>query len=154
MTNEKELVSLVLNEETGLLILKMNNQPDVNVPPKCILSIQQHRASGKGNLTVEVSVVSSAVPVGNSKRETSLLHICAGSSVPHHRHAGDEITVVLQGSFSDQDDNYGVGDFIVRTPGERHRPVASQDEDCLCLTTLDRPIVMTNLLFRLLQPLL
>lgn len=96
----------------------------------------------------------SRLPVGSGTRETSLLHIRAGGSVPHHRHAGDEITVVLQGSFSDQDDNYGVGDFIVRTPGERHRPVASQDEDCLCLTTLDRPIVMTNPFFRLLQPLL
>lgn len=67
MTNEKELVRLALNEETGLLILKMSNQPDVNVPPNCTLSIQQHRVSGKGNLIVEVSVVSSAVPVGRSK---------------------------------------------------------------------------------------
>lgn len=95
----------------------------------------------------------SRLKVGSATRETSLLHIRAGSSVPHHRHAGDEITVVLQGSFSDQDDKYGVGDFVVRTPGEQHRPVASQDEDCLCLTALDRPIVMSNLFYRLLAPL-
>lgn len=95
----------------------------------------------------------SRLPVGNTHRETSLLHIRAGGSVPHHRHSGDEITVVLRGSFSDQDDKYGVGDFIVRTTGEKHSPVASQDEDCLCLATLERPIVMSNLLFRLLAPL-
>lgn len=95
----------------------------------------------------------SRLDTGDRSRETSLLHIRAGGNVPHHRHAGDEITVVIKGSFSDQDDKYGVGDFIVRTDGEQHRPVASQDEDCLCLSTLDKPIVMSNLFYRLLAPL-
>ncbi len=88
------------------------------------------------------------------KRETKLLHMKAGGSLPHHRHRADEITVVIKGSFSDQDDKYMAGDFIVRTAGEQHRPVASQDEDCLCLSTLDAPIVMSNWFYRLLQPLL
>lgn len=91
----------------------------------------------------------------NSKhdpREASLLHIRAGGSVPHHQHRGDEITVVLQGSFSDQEDRYHVGDFVVRSAGERHRPVASQDEDCLCLATLDAPIRMSNPLLRMVMP--
>lgn len=93
-----------------------------------------------------------ALKLGDRQRETTLLHIRAGGSVPHHRHGGDEITVVLQGSFSDHEDKYGVGDFIVRTEGEAHRPVASQDGDCLCLATLDAPIRMSNWLLRLLQP--
>lgn len=91
--------------------------------------------------------------LGDRQRETSLLHIKAGGSVPRHRHRGDEITVVLQGSFSDHEDKYNTGDFIVRTQGEIHRPVASQDEDCLCLSTLDAPIQMSNWLLRLLMPL-
>ena len=62
---------------------------------------------------------------------------------------GDEITVILRGSFSDREDKYAVGDFIVRTRRETHRPVASQDQDCLCLTTLDEPIEMSNWLLRL-----
>lgn len=90
--------------------------------------------------------------LGDQKRETSLFFIGAGGSAPHHRHLGDEITVVLKGSFSDQDDKYNPGDFIVRTPGEAHQPVASQDEDCLCLSTLDAPIQMSNWLLRLLMP--
>ncbi len=88
------------------------------------------------------------------KRETTLFHIMAGCSVPHHRHRGDEITVVIKGSFSDHDDKYNTGDFIVRTAGEKHRPVASQDGDCLCLSTLDAPIVMSSWFYRVLQPLL
>lgn len=90
--------------------------------------------------------------LGDKQRETSLFYIAAGGSVPHHRHLGDEITVVLKGSFSDQEDKYNVGDFIVRTPGEAHKPVASQDADCLCLSTLDAPIQMSNWLLRLLMP--
>jgi putative transcriptional regulator len=40
----------------------------------------------------------------------------------------------------------------VRTQGEAHRPVASQNEDCLCLSTLDAPIQMSSWLLRLLMP--
>ena len=88
----------------------------------------------------------------SSEQETALFHIRAGGSIPHHRHKGDEITVILKGSFSDLDDQYHVGDFIVRTKGEKHAPVASQDEDCLCLSTLDAPIQMSNWFLRLLMP--
>jgi len=94
----------------------------------------------------------SPLNLGDPGRETTLLQIRAGGNVPHHKHAGDEITVILKGSFSDNEDKYAVGDFIVRTAGEAHRPVASQDQDCLCLATLDAPIVMTNWLYRLLMP--
>jgi putative transcriptional regulator len=94
-----------------------------------------------------------ALKLGDTQRETTLFHIRAGGAVPHHRHRGDEITVVLEGSFSDHEDKYGVGDFIVRTQGEEHRPVASQDQDCLCLSTLDAPIRMSNWLLRLMLPL-
>lgn len=93
-----------------------------------------------------------ALKLGDARRETTLFHIKAGGAVPHHRHGGDEITVVLKGSFSDHEDRYGVGDFIVRTQGEAHRPVASQNEDCLCLSTLDAPIQMSSWLLRLLMP--
>ena len=95
----------------------------------------------------------SDINMGDENRETSLLHIKAGGNVPKHHHRGDEITVILKGSFSDQEDHYHVGDYIVRTSGEMHTPVASQDEDCLCLATLDAPIVMNNWFYRLLAPL-
>lgn len=94
------------------------------------------------------------LPSGDERHFTQLLHIRAGGKVPQHRHTGQEITVVLKGSFSDREDHYHRGDFIVRGSGEKHRPVASQHEDCLCLATLDAPITMTNWLFRLLQPLM
>lgn len=147
------------DQDFARLLAKLPDSPAAKEsPPPTLLPRPLHKLA-RGDIEslrwrrIGRSFRYSRLKVGDMRRETSLLHIRAGGSVPHHRHAGDEITVVLQGSFSDQDDKYGVGDFIVRTPGEKHRPVASQDEDCLCLTTLDRPIVMTNLFFRLLQPL-
>ena len=94
----------------------------------------------------------SDIPLGDQNRETTLFHIKAGGNVPKHHHRGDEITVVLKGSFSDQEDHYHVGDYIVRTSGESHTPVASQDEDCLCLASLDAPIVINNWFYRVLAP--
>ena len=95
----------------------------------------------------------SDIDMGDSQRETSLLHIKASGNIPTHHHSGDEITVILKGSFSDQEDQYQVGDYIVRTSGETHTPVASQNESCLCLATLDAPIVMKNWFYRILAPL-
>jgi len=94
----------------------------------------------------------SNIRTADTRHESSLLEIKAGGKIPKHHHGGDEITVVLKGSFSDQEDHYHAGDYIVRTRGETHTPVASQDEDCLCLTTLDSPIVMNNWTYRLLMP--
>lgn len=94
------------------------------------------------------------IPVQDDKRQTSLMYIKAGGKLPKHHHKGDEITVVLKGSFSDQEGRYHVGDYIVRSSGDTHTPVASQDEDCLCLATLDAPIIMNNWLYRLLVPLI
>lgn len=85
------------------------------------------------------------------QRLTTLLRISAGGSIPHHRHTADEITVVIHGSFSDDQDHYRPGDFLLRTSDERHRPTASADGECLCLITLDAPVVMSNWFYRLLQ---
>jgi len=90
-----------------------------------------------------------ALKLGDPLRETSMFFIKAGGSVPEHQHRGDEITVILKGSFSDMEGKYSVGDFVVRTQGESHRPVASQDQDCLCLATLDAPIRMNSWLLRI-----
>ena len=90
----------------------------------------------------------------DKQRETSLFFINAGGKIPRHDHGGDELTVVLKGSFSDQEACYRVGDFIVRSKGEKHTPVAAQDEDCLCLSTLEAPIKMTNWFYKLAVPFL
>ncbi len=91
---------------------------------------------------------------GSDKHEVALHHIRAGGKVARHDHGGNELTVVLKGSFSDQLGQYEAGDFILRDKGEPHSPNAAEHEDCLCLTVVDAPVRFTHPLLRLLNPLL
>jgi len=91
--------------------------------------------------------------VSDESRDTAIYDIRAGGRMPEHEHRGDEITVLLQGSFSDADGSYSRGDFVVRHAGETHQPTATMDKDCLCLVCLERPVRPRGLLYRLLEPL-
>ena len=70
--------------------------------------------------------------------------IKGGGRAPEHNHRGDEITLALTGSFSDEDGIYHPGDFIVRKAGEIHRPFAAQHRECICLSVLEAPIQLTG----------
>ena len=83
--------------------------------------------------------------VGEDKYELALHRINAGGKAPSHDHTGQEITVVLKGSFSDEDGVYQPGDFIVRHPGDKHRPFAARNEECICLSVLEAPIRLTGI---------
>lgn len=91
--------------------------------------------------------------VADAERETAIYDIRAGGKMPEHEHRGEEITVLLQGSFSDADGSYIRGDFVVRHAGEAHQPTATQDMDCICLVCLERPVRPRSLLYRMLEPL-
>lgn len=85
------------------------------------------------------------VSVGEDRYELALHRIRAGGKAPEHNHSGQEITVVLTGTFSDEDGIYQAGDFIVRETGDVHRPMASQNEECICLSVLAAPIKLTGI---------
>ena len=75
-----------------------------------------------------------------------------GLVMPMHDHGGTEMTLVLQGGFSDADGVYDVGDFIERLPGQVHSPSIDQTEGCLSLITHTEPIRPKTLLGLLLKP--
>jgi len=83
-----------------------------------------------------------------------LLHIPAGVSVPDHGHRGTELTLVLQGAFSDKTDRFDKGDIEVATQDLNHQPIAEMGEDCICLAATDAPLRFNSLIPRLLQPFL
>ncbi|HMW73459.1 MAG TPA: ChrR family anti-sigma-E factor, partial [Cellvibrionaceae bacterium] len=91
---------------------------------------------------------------GQNKYEVALQSIKSGGQVSRHDHRGLEYTVVLQGSFSDAEGIYCTGDFVLRQPGQAHKPTASQNEDCLCLTAVEQPVRLTHWLGRMLNPFL
>lgn len=94
----------------------------------------------------------SRLVVGENRYELALHKIKAGGKAPDHGHNGLEITVVLQGSFSDEDGVYHEGDFLVRQPGDVHRPTASQNDSCICLSVSEAPIKLVGPIKRLLNP--
>ncbi|MBT3425753.1 MAG: transcriptional regulator [Gammaproteobacteria bacterium] len=91
------------------------------------------------------SVKVAPISVGETVHELALHKIKVGGKVPEHNHLGKEITVVLKGSFSDEDGVYQRGDFMVREAGEIHQPIAATHEECICLSVLAAPFKLTGL---------
>lgn len=65
---------------------------------------------------------------------TRLIRMKGGVSVPQHTHGGIELTIVLEGGFSDEFGAFQPGDVAVGDASIEHRPV-SDPEGCLCLAT-------------------
>ena len=89
---------------------------------------------------------------GQNEFEVALHKICAGGKTPKHDHHGLEYTVVLKGSFSDENAVYREGDFLVREPGDVHQPMGAQNGECICLSALSAPIKLTNPFGFLMKP--
>lgn len=81
-----------------------------------------------------------------------LLYIPAGQSVPDHGHRGTELTLVLQGAFSDTSDRFAKGDVEVATEDLEHQPKAEAGSDCICLAATDAALRFSGFLPRMLQP--
>lgn len=82
-----------------------------------------------------------------------LLYIPPGRAVPEHSHGGLELTLVLQGSFSDSEGRFGVGDVEIARDDIEHQPIAGPDGPCICLAATDAPLRFRAMIPRLLQPL-
>ena len=84
----------------------------------------------------------------------SLLWIRAGQQIPTHTHDGIELTLVLQGAFSDADGRFGRGDVAIADDDVDHCPTAEPGEDCICFVVLDAPLKFTGPVTRFLGPIL
>ncbi|WP_298803300.1 ChrR family anti-sigma-E factor [uncultured Lentibacter sp.] len=82
-----------------------------------------------------------------------LLYIPPGLDMPDHSHGGLELTLVLQGAFSDEGGRFGVGDVEVADDLVEHKPVAAKGEACICLAATDAALRFTAFLPKLLQPI-
>ena len=69
-----------------------------------------------------------------------LLYIPSGRAVPDHSHSGLELTLVLQGSFSDSTGRFGIGDLKVSDQSLEHTPVADEGLPCICIAATDAPL--------------
>jgi putative transcriptional regulator len=95
--------------------------------------------------------VSQIVLDTSSDATVRLLRIPAGTAVPDHGHRGTELTLVLQGAFTDEHDRFGAGDVEVANEDMHHTPVAEMGMDCICLAATDAPLRFSGIVPRLAQ---
>lgn len=84
--------------------------------------------------------------------DAKLLWIKAGLAMPTHTHHGSEMTLVLQGAFSDSSGRYGRGDIAIADEEVDHRPIAEPGEDCICFVVCDAPLELTGPIGRWFAP--
>lgn len=82
-----------------------------------------------------------------------LLRIAPGKAMLPHTHDGNELTLVLKGSFSDEVGRFAAGDIADLDDQVEHQPLVDSREDCICLVATDAPLKFTTLLGRLMQPM-
>ncbi len=91
------------------------------------------------------------IQTGDDTAVARLLRIPAGRPVPQHTHQGLELTLVLDGSFSDITGRYGRGDLQEADETLEHQPHADPGIDCICLAVTDAPLRFSNFAARLVQ---
>ena len=66
----------------------------------------------------------------------------AGAAVPHHRHAGLETILVLDGIQSDENGDYGPGTLVLNPAGSEHS--VWSEGGCAVLIQWDLPVVIAG----------
>jgi len=134
--------------------LSYQSMPASDAPPPLIQRLMRGDYEDLGWDKVTSNVRISRLRTGDVDNEFALYHIKAGASIPKHTHKGTELTLVLEGGFSDEEGHYEVGDFIMRDAEHRHSPTATRDRDCICIGVLDAPIKFTDWKYRAVNPFL
>ncbi len=94
------------------------------------------------------------LPMTGSPLHTFLLKMGAGRKLPAHTHRGYEMTLILEGSYTDHLGEFGRGDFVELDGSITHQPSIAEGADCICLAVTDAPIRFTEGWARLLNPFL
>ena len=91
------------------------------------------------------------VTFDNDQGRAKFYRISPGTSIPSHTHTGTEVTLVLQGGFTDETGNYGPGDIAVQEEGGEHKPVADNDGECVVFAVNQGDIRLTGPIGRVLN---
>lgn len=76
---------------------------------------------------------------GGKGGRSYLLRAGPGRALPHHGHAGAEMTCVLSGAFHDGDTRYGPGDFLEAGDSMHHQPRVDAGAECICVIGSEAP---------------
>ncbi|RJG48130.1 ChrR family anti-sigma-E factor [Motilimonas pumila] len=113
--------------------------------PRAFRQFDQLKWSGIGAVS-RARIVSEADDVRGS-----LLHIDQDASIPQHSHKGYELTLLLDGTFEDENGKYERGDFIWLEGDHQHSPYTK--EGCLCYAVQNAPLHFVSGVSKVLNPL-
>ncbi|MCW8996344.1 MAG: ChrR family anti-sigma-E factor [Psychromonas sp.] len=113
--------------------------------PRAFQPFTQLKWSGFGSVN-RARIITDENPV-----RASLLHIDKGGAIPKHQHKGYELTLLLAGSFTDENGTYHKGDLICLKGDDQHTP--SSPSGCLCYVVQDAPIQFVEGVSKVLNPL-
>ncbi|WP_199610680.1 ChrR family anti-sigma-E factor [Flocculibacter collagenilyticus] len=92
----------------------------------------------------------SPVTVHGQPYQIDFIYMEAGGTIPKHTHRGNEVTLVLDGDFADENGTYGPGAMITCNDKDNHTPYSNTG--CLCLAAIDAPLHFVSGFARLLNP--
>lgn len=113
--------------------------------PRALTNMSFGKTSNLGKLS------RTRIQLNENEVHANLLEIKPGGSVPEHTHKGFELTVLLEGSFSDEHGEYVKGDFIMLDNSFQHHPRTK--EGCLCYTVANDALHFTQGINKLLNPI-
>ncbi|MDA0361758.1 MAG: ChrR family anti-sigma-E factor [Proteobacteria bacterium] len=153
-TRKSELSEGALSATLDLIA----NTPAVETPKKYAPSdfpapLQEYVGGGSNRVQwrkIGGGMKQAILPI-EGETNARLLYIPAGMAVPDHSHNGPEMTMVLQGAFSDEVDRFARGDVEFGDEDLSHKPVADAGQDCICLVATDAPLKFKGLIPRMLQ---
>lgn len=96
------------------------------------------------------------LPLALSDGTAGRLHLvkaAPGVAMPEHGHTDSELTIILDGAYTDETGTYGVGDVADLDDTVEHRPVACPERGCICLTATEGRSKFKGWMARLIAPL-
>ena len=150
---EEPLTSSLKSRTLGLLDKPVASKPTyarTGVFPGPVMEALEGKSPRWNSLGLGVR---QSILSAGSQGSARLLYIPPGQAVPDHSHNGLELTLVLQGSFSDSAGRFSVGDLEVADQDVEHTPTADAGAPCICIAATDAPLRFNSLIPRILQPL-
>ncbi len=87
-----------------------------------------------------------------AKGDLRLIKIAPGQMMPEHGHGSTELTLVLDGSYTDEVGRFGPGDLADLDQETEHQPIADHKMGCICLIASEEKARFKSILARIVQP--
>jgi putative transcriptional regulator len=89
-----------------------------------------------------------------AKGDLRLIKIAPGQIMPEHGHGSTELTLVLDGSYTDAVGRFATGDLADLDEETEHQPIADHQTGCICLIASEEKARFKSILARIVQPLI